>query len=126
MNFLNELIFFIFINLISIIIFVSFSPIIDHFFGDLDEKKTKLRIMFEIILHFALLSFLFIIYHHYFNILVSDFKSVKFIRKSDLDGLINKQIYLLVLFCFIELQHNLKKKLEYLTKQHFIRDNINI
>ena len=122
MNVLNEILYFILLNVISIIIFVSTSPILDHIFGDVDKNKTNFRIIFEVIIQFLFLSLLFIIFHHYFNILVKDFKTIKFIRSSDLDGIINKQIYFLILFCFIELQSNLKRKLRYLTESHFIRD----
>jgi hypothetical protein len=121
MRIINEILYFFLLNFISIIVFISTSPIIDHIFGDIDNKKTNLRIIFEVIIQLSFLSLIFIIFHHYFNILVKDLRTIKLIRISNLDGIINKQIYFLILFCFIELQSNLKNKLRHLTKTHFIR-----
>jgi hypothetical protein len=107
--------------IICIFIMMFISPMIDHLFyiDEKIDKMHKLKIFGLIILHILILGCLILSIHHFIiNKYLNYFKILKNGRYIKL------LIDLIVTLTLVGLQRNLLYKIEYLSRNHFIRSKI--
>ena len=120
-----EISLFLLLNILSVYVFIYISPMIDHLFGDFilekEKEKPEYETVINISIHISILALFYILYYNCIEKLMVSFHIQKYIKKSILDGILSQQSALLIAFCLLELQVNMKEKLRYLSLNHSIR-----
>ena len=98
---------------VSILIFIS--PIIDHFFNELDESQTNYKILSEIIIQITCLA---IVWYYLHKFIKNTFKTKFHIKMGEPS---ENLIDLITAIVFVGLQKNLIHKLQYITYEHPFR-----
>ena len=113
----NTLFIISFISTIYLIILMTISPIIDHFFTPLDASKNenKLSILFEVSLHIIIIAIVW----HTINIYIP--KYIESLFKLKINNVTKTGIEIVSSIVLVGLQKNLIDKLEYITLIHPIR-----
>ena len=98
---------------VSILIFIS--PIIDHFFNELDESETNYKILSEIIIQITCLAIVWYYLHKFIKNTLKTKFHIKMGEPSE------NLIDLITAIVLVGLQKNLIHKLEYITYEHPFR-----
>ena len=106
----------VFFSFIYIIILLQLSPIIDHLLGELDETKSNINILLEIIFQIIIIVITWFYLH----------TGLKHILKTRFNITMREKSEILMDFLpaivLIGLQRNLMLKLEYITYEHPFRE----
>ena len=102
--------------ILIIVIYVSslkiVSPIIDHEFGELDESKNNLQILFDVMMQIIVLSISWFYFHKFVKFILEKYLNLKMKEKSE------NLVDFISAIVLIGLQVNLFDKLEYITYNH--------
>lgn len=97
---------------LNIIFLFTVSPIIDHFFTDLDEDESTYQILLEVILQILVVSLFWYVMDKYF---FTRIKKQLNIEKNEIIGKVRDVVIAVI---FVGLQSHLIAKLEYISKKH--------
>jgi hypothetical protein len=96
----------------NIILLFSISPIIDHFFKDLDETESETQILFEIISQILVVACIWYLIDKYI------INVIKLKLNLTNQPVVTKVREVVVAVIFVGLQKHLIKKLEYIAGRH--------
>lgn len=97
---------------LNIILLFTVSPIIDHFFTDLNEDESTYQILLEVILQILVVSLFWYVMDKYF---FTRIKKQLNIEKNEIIGKVRDVVIAVI---FVGLQSHLIAKLEYISKKH--------
>tara|TARA_B100000123_G_C25477148_1_gene317485 strand:- start:42 stop:398 length:357 start_codon:yes stop_codon:yes gene_type:complete len=109
---MNKLIIVISYISLNILLLFIISPIIDHFFKDLDESESNIQILSEVIVQILTIGVIWWFIDSY--ILVKVKKNLD-IHKNEIIGKVRDVVIAVII---VGLQSHLIHKLEYLSKKH--------
>lgn len=109
---MNKLIIVITYISLNILLLFIISPIIDHFFKDLDESESTIQILTEVILQILTIGVIWWFIDSY--ILIKIKKNLD-IHKNEVIGKVRDVVIAVII---VGLQSHLIHKLEYLSKKH--------
>jgi hypothetical protein len=97
---------------VNIVVLFSISPVIDHFFTDLDENDPTYQILAEIIGQILIVSLIWYFMDKY---ILTKIKESLGIHKNEL---VEKVRDIVIAVVFVGLQKHLIHKLEYISSKH--------
>ena len=109
---MNKLIIVITYISLNILLLFIISPIIDHFFKDLDESESNIQILVEVIIQILTIGIIWWLIDSY---ILSKVKKNLDIHKNEVIGKVRDIVNGVII---VGLQSHLIHKLEYLSKKH--------